>query len=82
MDELMFSLCCAWNRGLLCGSKRNCKELHLDGVMLSGCKFIVMKFCLMNIEKALRFVLAITHVYVKFDILCNKIYSTKRYRWL
>ena len=29
MDELMFSLCCVSNRGLLCGSLS--KELHLDG---------------------------------------------------
>ena len=42
--------------------------------MLAGCKFIVMKFCLMNKEKALRSVLAVTHVYVvKFDILSFKI---------
>ena len=32
--------------------------------MLTGCKFIVMKVCLMNEEKALRSVLAISHVYV------------------
>ena len=39
--------------------------------MLAGYKFIVMKFCLMNKEKALRSVVAITHVYVvTFDILC------------
>ena len=50
------------NRGLLCGSLS--KELHLDGEMLPGCKFIVMKFCLMNKEKAFRSVLAITRVYV------------------
>ena len=30
------------NRGLLCG--RISKELHLDGGMLAGCKFIAMKF--------------------------------------
>ena len=42
--------------------------------MLAGCKFIVMKFFLMNKEKALRSVLAVTHVYVvKFDILSFKI---------
>ena len=29
-------------------------ELHLDGWMLAGCKFIVKKFCLINKEKALR----------------------------
>ena len=29
--------------------------------MLAVCKFIVMKLCLMNKEKALRSVLAITH---------------------
>ena len=41
--------------------------------MLAGCKFIAMKFCLMNKEKALRSVLAVTHVYVvKFDILSFK----------
>ena len=39
--------------------------------MLAGCKFIVMKVCLVNNEIVLRSVLAITHVYVvKFDILC------------
>ena len=68
-DDLMFSLCCLLNRGLLCGSLS--KELHLNGRILAGCKFIVMKFFLMNKEKALRSVLAITHVYVvKLDILC------------
>ena len=50
------------------------KELHLEGGMLVGCRFIVMKCCLMNKEKALRFVLAGIHVYVvKFDILSFKI---------
>ena len=49
-------------------------ELHLNGGMVAGCEFIVMKFCLMNKEKALRSVLAITHVYVvKIDIVCFKI---------
>ena len=49
-------------------------ELHLEDGMLAGCKFIVMKFCLMNKEKALRSVLAVTHVYVvKSDILSFKI---------
>ena len=43
-DDLMFSLCCLWNRGLLCGSLSN--ELHLNGGILSGCKFIVMNFVL------------------------------------
>ena len=43
--------------------------------MLASCKFIVMKFCLMNKEKALRSVLAVTHVYVvKSDILSFKIF--------
>ena len=68
----MFSLCCLSNRGLFCGSLS--KELHLNGGIQAGCKFIVMKFCLMNKEKAPRSVLAITHVYVvKLDILCFKI---------
>ena len=68
----MFSLCCLTNRILLCGSPS--KELLLNGRTLAGCKFIVMKFCLMNKEKALRSVLAITHVYVALlDILCFKI---------
>ena len=41
--------------------------------MLAGCKFIAIKVCLMNKEKAPSSVLAITHVYVvKFDILCFK----------
>ena len=72
MDELLFSLCCVSNRGLLSGSLS--KELHLDGGMLPGFKFIVMKFCLMNKEKAHRSVLAITHVYVvKFDIVQRSI---------
>ena len=65
-DDLMFILCCLWNRGLLCGSLS--KELHLNRGIMAGCKFIVMKFCLMN--KELRSVLAITHVYVvKLDSL-------------
>ena len=68
-DDLMFSLCCLLNRGLFCGSIS--KELHLKGQILARCKFIVMEFCLMNKEKALRSVLAFTHVYVvKLDILC------------
>ena len=58
-DDLMFSLCCLSNRGLLYGSLS--KELHLNGGILAGCKFIVMKFCLMNKEKALRPVPVITH---------------------
>ena len=45
----MSTLCCLWNRGLLCGSLSN--ELHLNGGILAGCKFIVMKVCLMNKEK-------------------------------
>ena len=49
MDELMFSLCCLSNRGLLCGSLS--KELQLDGGMLTGCKIIVMNCCLMNKRK-------------------------------
>ena len=40
------------------------KDLHLERRMLAGCTFFVMKFCLMNKEKVLRSVLAITHVYV------------------
>ena len=71
-DDLMFSLCCLSNRGLLCGSLS--KELQLNGGILAGCKFIVMKLCLMNKEKAPRTVLAFTHVYVvKLYILCFKI---------
>ena len=71
-NDLMFSPCCLSNRGLLCGSLS--KELHLYGGILAGCKFIVMQFCLMNKEKALMSVLAITHVcVVKLDILCFKI---------
>ena len=71
-DDLMFSLCCLSNRVLLCGSPS--KELLLNGRILAGCKFIVMKFCHSNKEKVLRSVLAITHVYVvKLDILCFKI---------
>ena len=72
----MFSLCCVLNRGQLCDSLS--KELHLDGGIRAGCKFIVMKFCLMNKEKAHRSVLAITYIYVvKFDILCFKILYKK-----
>ena len=68
----MFSLCCLSNRGLHCGGLS--KELLLNGRILAGCKFIVMKFCLLNKEKAPRSVLAITHVYVvKLDIVCFKI---------
>ena len=58
MDELMHSLC-VLNLELLPK-----QELHLERRMLAGCKFFVMKFCLMNKEKVLRSVLAITHVYV------------------
>ena len=43
-DYLMFSLCCLSNRGLLYGSLSN--ELHLNGGMLAGCKFIILKFSL------------------------------------
>ena len=68
MDKLMFSLCCLSNRALFCGSQSN--KLHLGGGILAGCKCIVMEFCLMKKEKALRSVLAITHVYNdKLDIL-------------
>ena len=68
----MHSLCCVSNPGLHCGSLR--KGLHLEGGMLASCKFIVMKFYLMNKEKALRSERAVTHVYVvKFDRLCFKI---------
>ena len=67
MDE--FSLCCLSNRGLLCGSIS--KELHLDIEMLAGCKFIVIKYCLMNREKAHRSVLAITLVYVVNALRCS-----------
>ena len=68
----MFSPCCLSNPGLICGSLS--KELHFNRGILAGCKFIVMKFCLVNKEKALRSVLAITHVYiVKLDSLCFKI---------
>ena len=43
----------------------------LVGWMLVGCKFIVMKICLMNKEQVLKSVLNITHVYVvNLDILC------------
>ena len=71
-DDLMFSLCCFSNRGLLCGNLS--KELLLNERILAGSKFIVMEFCLMNKEKAHMSVLAITHVYVvKIDIICFKI---------
>ena len=46
MDALKLSLCCVSNPGLLCGSLS--KGLHFEGEMLTGCKFIVMKFCLLN----------------------------------
>ena len=68
----MNTLCCVSNPELHCGSLS--KGLHLEGEMLAGCKFIVMKFCLMNKEKALRSELAASHVYVvNFDSLCIKI---------
>ena len=68
----MISLCCLLNRRLICGSLS--KELHLGGGVLAGCRFIVMKFCLLNKKKELWSLLAITHVYVdKLDILCFKI---------
>ena len=41
---MMFSLCCLSNRELLCGILS--KGLYLNGWILAGCKFIVMKFCL------------------------------------
>ena len=70
-DDLMFSLCCLSNRGLLCGSLS--RELHLNGWILAGCKFIVMTFRLLNKEKALSYVFAITHVYVvKLDIIVQR----------
>ena len=70
-DDLMFSLCCLSIQGLLCGSLS--RELHLNGRILAGCKFIVMKFCLLNKEKAFSSVLAITHVYVvKLDIIVQR----------
>ena len=47
--------------------------------MLTGCKFIVMTFCLMNKEKALRSVLAMTTVYVVKLISYALRYSTKTY---
>ena len=58
MDELMHSLCVL-----------NIELLPKQGTtserrMLAGCNFFAMKFCLMNKEKVLRSVLAITHVYV------------------
>ena len=65
----MHNLCCDSNPELHCGSLSN--GLHLERGMLASCKFIVMKFCLMNKEKALKSELAVTHVYVvKFDSLC------------
>ena len=68
----MLSLCCVSNPELLCDSLS--KELHLEGMMLTGSKFIFMKVCLRNKVNALRSVLVITQVYVvKFDILCFKI---------
>ena len=73
MDELTHSLCCVSIPELHRCSLS--KELHLEGGMLASCKFIVMKFCLMNKEKALRSVLAAELVYVvKFDILSVKIF--------
>ena len=72
MDELMHSLCRVSNPKLHLSSLS--KELHLERRMLAGCKFIVMKFCLMNKEKALRPVLAsYTYMLLRFDILCFKI---------
>ena len=46
MDELTHSLCCVSIPELHRCSLS--KELHLEGGMLASCKFIVMKFCLMN----------------------------------
>ena len=45
-DDLMFSLCCF--------RTKDCKELLLNGGILAGCKFAVMKFCLVNKEIELR----------------------------
>ena len=42
--------------------------------MLAGCKFVVIKFRLMNEEKALRSVLAITHVLSSLQ--CYSVLST------
>ena len=69
MDELMHSLCCVLKLELLPKPGTTFRTK-----MLAGCKFFVMKLCLMNKEKVLRSVLAITHVYVvTFDIVCLKI---------
>ena len=69
----MISLCCLLNRSLICGSLSNELVKGCGGV-LAGCRFIVMKFCLLNKKKELWSLLAITHVYVdKLDILCFKI---------
>ena len=46
LDELMLILCCVSNPELLCDSLS--KELHLEGRILTGCKFIVLKVCLRN----------------------------------
>ena len=45
--------------------------------MMAGCKFIAMKFCLMTKEKALRSVLAITHVMLLGLMFYALRYSTK-----
>ena len=62
MDKLMFNLCCLSNRGLLCGSLS--KRLHLDRVMPAGCKFIVMKVCLMNKEREHSDLCLLSHTYM------------------
>ena len=48
--------------------------------MLAGCKFIVMKFCFMNKEKALWVVLAITPVFLMSNVISIALrYNTKTY---
>ena len=57
----MFSLCCLWNRGLLCGSLS--KELHSNGGILVSCKFIVMKLCL-EIKRKRSGLFLLSHTYM------------------
>ena len=70
---LSLHVCCILNRGLLCGSLGIGKiKLDFNGItfgwMDAGCKFIVMKLCLMNKENALD-----TYYVVKLYIICFKI---------
>ena len=72
MDELMHSLCCGLNLELLP------KQGTTFGTKDAGCKFIVMKFCLMCSGLCLP-----SHTYMLLRLISYAFrYSTKKYRRL